>query len=80
MLLQPITVQFSKSTLKPSVYTLTINDVQKKSNAKCLNTDKVMTIYFMICFGVRFIRATSMQTFGRLSVLEILVDLTHNLK
>ena len=29
MLLQPITVQFSKSTLKPSVYTLTTADMKE---------------------------------------------------
>ena len=35
MLLQPITVPFSKSTLKPSVYTL--NSQQIPSNQYCYN-------------------------------------------
>ena len=42
MLLQPITVQFSKSTLKPSVYTLTY---------AWMIVERVLCFTFIFCFN-----------------------------
>ena len=41
MLLQPITVQFSKSTLKPSVYTLINLIAVISQKSECLGTEVV---------------------------------------